>query len=64
MNGSSFSPKLSMVIPNAHRAITSMVNVLKFLYRTLNNYSLDNKPRVKILCYILASNFPSLSAIF
>jgi hypothetical protein len=47
MNGSSFSPKLSMVIPNAHRAITSMVNALKFLYRTLNNYCLDYKPRWK-----------------
>jgi hypothetical protein len=34
VKGSSFSPKLSMVIPNAHRAMTSMVNALNCLCRT------------------------------
>ena len=61
MNGSSFSPSLSIFKPKAHLAITSMVNELNTL--EINQSLLSNHFKLNESNYSLAFAFPVSAAL-
>jgi hypothetical protein len=61
MNGSSFSPSLSIFKPKAHLAITSMVNELNTL--EINQSLLSNHLKLIESNYSLAFAFPLSAAL-
>lgn len=66
MNGSSSAPKSAIFIPKAHRAMTSIVKALNWLFSVfkLEYIYIENVFSIDILYYYdLASIFPSVLAM-